>query len=222
MLSAASFRTNLTDASKLFWLFECVSGIIFWSFIIFWIQWRWINTAVPWRTCDTNRILQIRIFFLHLLHQPGCHESCSECHGLSQQECISCSDPAALLKDGECVTDCGAGYYSQEGVCYGKVDMCLHWIMKPTISHFSFWFILVLITLRASLLQCQFYLPACSRPNKDVNLFKLSKQTTKREFNPKLWESLFSSAFIIWYCHSYFWPFYPAIVLANFHWIMHW
>lgn len=39
---------------------------------------------------------------------------------------MSCSDPAALLKDGECVPDCGAGFYSQEGVCYGKVDTFIH------------------------------------------------------------------------------------------------
>ncbi|XP_072243382.1 extracellular matrix organizing protein FRAS1 isoform X1 [Leuresthes tenuis] len=57
-------------------------------------------------------------------HCRRCHESCSECHGLSQQECISCSDPAALLKDGECVTDCGDGYYSQEGVCYACDSSC--------------------------------------------------------------------------------------------------
>lgn len=38
---------------------------------------------------------------------------------------MSCSDPAALLKDGECVPDCGAGFYSQDGVCFGKVDRCV-------------------------------------------------------------------------------------------------
>lgn len=35
---------------------------------------------------------------------------------------MSCSDRAALLKDGKCVSDCGAGFYGQDGVCYGKVD----------------------------------------------------------------------------------------------------
>ncbi|XP_062270960.1 extracellular matrix organizing protein FRAS1-like, partial [Scomber scombrus] len=53
-----------------------------------------------------------------------CHESCSECSGPSQQECSSCSDPAALLKNGECVPDCSADFYSQEGVCYACDSSC--------------------------------------------------------------------------------------------------
>lgn len=51
---------------------------------------------------------------------PGCHESCSECRGPGQQECVSCSDPTALLRAGGCVSECGGGFYSQDGVCYGK------------------------------------------------------------------------------------------------------
>lgn len=51
---------------------------------------------------------------------PGCHEACSECRGPGQQECLSCSDPAALLKDGGCVSHCGAGFYSQDAACYGE------------------------------------------------------------------------------------------------------
>ncbi|KAM9392081.1 extracellular matrix organizing protein FRAS1 [Pholidichthys leucotaenia] len=57
-------------------------------------------------------------------HCRKCHESCSECRGPSQQECVSCSDIAALLKDGVCVLDCGAGFYSQEGVCYACDPSC--------------------------------------------------------------------------------------------------
>ncbi|AWP07675.1 putative extracellular matrix protein FRAS1 [Scophthalmus maximus] len=53
-----------------------------------------------------------------------CQESCSECRGPGQQECVSCSDPAALLKDGECVPDCGGGFYSQEGICYACDASC--------------------------------------------------------------------------------------------------
>uniref|UniRef100_A0A3Q3IUW6 VWFC domain-containing protein n=1 Tax=Monopterus albus TaxID=43700 RepID=A0A3Q3IUW6_MONAL len=55
---------------------------------------------------------------LFYLHAHCCHASCLECHGPSQKDCVSCSDPADLLKDGECVPDCGAGFYIQEGVCY--------------------------------------------------------------------------------------------------------
>ncbi|MEQ2197280.1 hypothetical protein XENOCAPTIV_027111, partial [Xenoophorus captivus] len=54
----------------------------------------------------------------------SCHGSCSECRGPTQQECLSCSDPAALLKDGVCVFDCGAGYYNQEGICYACDSSC--------------------------------------------------------------------------------------------------
>ncbi|MED6293237.1 hypothetical protein CHARACLAT_008691, partial [Characodon lateralis] len=53
-----------------------------------------------------------------------CHGSCSECRGPTQQECLSCSDPAASLKDGVCVFDCGAGYYNQEGICYACDSSC--------------------------------------------------------------------------------------------------
>lgn len=57
------------------------------------------------------------------LRPPGCHESCSECRGPSRQECAACSDPAALLKGGECVLDCGAAFYGRGGVCHGNVDL---------------------------------------------------------------------------------------------------
>uniref|UniRef100_A0A3Q2PFS0 Fraser extracellular matrix complex subunit 1 n=1 Tax=Fundulus heteroclitus TaxID=8078 RepID=A0A3Q2PFS0_FUNHE len=57
-------------------------------------------------------------------HTLCCHRSCSECRGPTQQECLSCSDPAALLKDGLCVSDCGAGYYNQEGICYACDPSC--------------------------------------------------------------------------------------------------
>uniref|UniRef100_A0A3Q4HVK7 Fraser extracellular matrix complex subunit 1 n=1 Tax=Neolamprologus brichardi TaxID=32507 RepID=A0A3Q4HVK7_NEOBR len=57
-------------------------------------------------------------------HCRYCHESCSECRGPSQQECASCSDPAALLKDGACVLDCGTGFYSREGVCHACDSSC--------------------------------------------------------------------------------------------------
>uniref|UniRef100_A0AAX7USN5 Fraser extracellular matrix complex subunit 1 n=1 Tax=Astatotilapia calliptera TaxID=8154 RepID=A0AAX7USN5_ASTCA len=58
-------------------------------------------------------------------HCRYCHESCSECRGPSQQECVSCSDPVALLKDGVCVLDCGTGFYSREGVsCDSSCASC--------------------------------------------------------------------------------------------------
>lgn len=61
----------------------------------------------------------LSLFFCSSL--PDCHEACSECRGPGQQECLSCSDPAALLRDGGCVSHCGAGFYSQDAVCYGEL-----------------------------------------------------------------------------------------------------
>ncbi|KAM7019160.1 LOW QUALITY PROTEIN: extracellular matrix organizing protein FRAS1 [Tautogolabrus adspersus] len=57
-------------------------------------------------------------------HCNYCHESCSECDGPSQKDCVSCSNAAALLKDGRCVSDCGDGFYSQDGVCYACDSSC--------------------------------------------------------------------------------------------------
>ncbi|XP_037832589.1 extracellular matrix protein FRAS1 isoform X2 [Kryptolebias marmoratus] len=57
-------------------------------------------------------------------HCRRCDESCSECRGPGRRLCVSCSDPAALLKDGECVSDCGAGFYNQDGFCYACDPSC--------------------------------------------------------------------------------------------------
>ncbi|XP_068615370.1 extracellular matrix organizing protein FRAS1-like, partial [Brachionichthys hirsutus] len=57
-------------------------------------------------------------------HCRSCHESCSECRGPGRQDCVTCSDPAALLKDGECVPDCGSGFYNQQGHCYACESSC--------------------------------------------------------------------------------------------------
>ncbi|XP_041644401.1 extracellular matrix protein FRAS1 [Cheilinus undulatus] len=53
-----------------------------------------------------------------------CHAACSECSGPTQHECMACSNPAALLKDGRCVSHCGNGFYSQGGVCYACDSSC--------------------------------------------------------------------------------------------------
>lgn len=64
-------------------------------------------------------------FLFHFL-SSGCHESCSDCYGPSSEDCVSCSDPAALLKDRQCVQDCGPGFYSRDGICYGKQETLIH------------------------------------------------------------------------------------------------
>uniref|UniRef100_A0A8D0CH89 Fraser extracellular matrix complex subunit 1 n=1 Tax=Scleropages formosus TaxID=113540 RepID=A0A8D0CH89_SCLFO len=54
-----------------------------------------------------------------------CHSSCSQCHGPGPRDCLSCSDPSHLLKDGLCVRDCGPGFYSSKGTCYACDPSCL-------------------------------------------------------------------------------------------------
>uniref|UniRef100_A0A673X419 Fraser extracellular matrix complex subunit 1 n=1 Tax=Salmo trutta TaxID=8032 RepID=A0A673X419_SALTR len=54
----------------------------------------------------------------------SCHASCSVCSGPSQQDCVWCSDPSHLLRDGLCVPDCDPGYYTQQGTCYACDSSC--------------------------------------------------------------------------------------------------
>ncbi|XP_042177181.1 extracellular matrix organizing protein FRAS1-like [Oncorhynchus tshawytscha] len=54
-----------------------------------------------------------------------CHASCSVCVGPSQQECVLCSDPSHLLREGLCVPDCGSGFYIQQGTCYACDSSCI-------------------------------------------------------------------------------------------------
>uniref|UniRef100_A0A8C7J2L3 Fraser extracellular matrix complex subunit 1 n=1 Tax=Oncorhynchus kisutch TaxID=8019 RepID=A0A8C7J2L3_ONCKI len=54
-----------------------------------------------------------------------CHASCSVCSGPSQQDCVWCSDPSHLLRDGLCVPDCDQGYYTQQGTsCDSSCSSC--------------------------------------------------------------------------------------------------
>uniref|UniRef100_A0A3B3VXF3 Fraser extracellular matrix complex subunit 1 n=1 Tax=Poecilia latipinna TaxID=48699 RepID=A0A3B3VXF3_9TELE len=92
----------------------------------------WNGTGCEFCACNRGQVVCRKAECGHvgcpqeseLVHLPGkccpecCHASCSECRGPTQQDCLSCSDPAALLKDGVCVSECGAGYYNQEGICY--------------------------------------------------------------------------------------------------------
>uniref|UniRef100_A0A673XCZ9 Fraser extracellular matrix complex subunit 1 n=1 Tax=Salmo trutta TaxID=8032 RepID=A0A673XCZ9_SALTR len=55
----------------------------------------------------------------------SCHASCSVCSGPSQQDCVWCSDPSHLLRDGLCVPDCDPGYYTQQGTsCDSSCATC--------------------------------------------------------------------------------------------------
>ncbi|XP_076856944.1 extracellular matrix organizing protein FRAS1 isoform X2 [Brachyhypopomus gauderio] len=54
----------------------------------------------------------------------SCHDSCSSCRGPGRQDCLSCSDPAHLLKDGVCVADCGMHFYVTKGNCYACDPSC--------------------------------------------------------------------------------------------------
>uniref|UniRef100_A0A8C1KIC1 Fraser extracellular matrix complex subunit 1 n=1 Tax=Cyprinus carpio TaxID=7962 RepID=A0A8C1KIC1_CYPCA len=54
----------------------------------------------------------------------SCHDSCSSCQGAGPQDCLTCSDPSHLLKDGFCVLDCGPGFYANQGTCYACDPSC--------------------------------------------------------------------------------------------------
>ncbi|XP_051540724.1 extracellular matrix organizing protein FRAS1-like [Myxocyprinus asiaticus] len=54
----------------------------------------------------------------------SCHDSCSSCQGAGPQDCLTCSEPSNLLKDGFCVTDCGPGFYASQGSCYACDPSC--------------------------------------------------------------------------------------------------
>ncbi|XP_073717143.1 extracellular matrix organizing protein FRAS1 [Misgurnus anguillicaudatus] len=55
----------------------------------------------------------------------SCHDSCSSCKGAGPQDCLTCSDPSHLLKDGFCVNHCGPGYYASQGSCYACDPSCV-------------------------------------------------------------------------------------------------
>ncbi|KAL3876627.1 hypothetical protein ACJMK2_034445 [Sinanodonta woodiana] len=46
----------------------------------------------------------------------ACHLSCHTCQGESQYHCETCK-PGLMWRHGECVTQCGSGYYIQNGKC---------------------------------------------------------------------------------------------------------
>ena len=48
-----------------------------------------------------------------------CHETCYTCISGTQYHCDMCQ-PGLMWKHGECVTQCGSGYYLQNGKCLRK------------------------------------------------------------------------------------------------------
>uniref|UniRef100_A0AAY4BT87 VWFC domain-containing protein n=1 Tax=Denticeps clupeoides TaxID=299321 RepID=A0AAY4BT87_9TELE len=68
-------------------------------------------------TCETG-------FYQDHTQCLRCHDSCSSCRGPGAEGCVSCSDPAHLLRDGVCVLDCGAGYYISQGRCLSCDPTC--------------------------------------------------------------------------------------------------
>ncbi|XP_070543437.1 proprotein convertase subtilisin/kexin type 5-like [Ptychodera flava] len=45
-----------------------------------------------------------------------CHFNCKTCHGPMADECIECEDHL-IMRDHECVADCGSGFYVNNGEC---------------------------------------------------------------------------------------------------------
>ncbi|XP_046698206.1 extracellular matrix protein FRAS1 [Silurus meridionalis] len=54
----------------------------------------------------------------------SCHDSCSSCQGAGPQDCLSCADPAYLLKNGFCVAECGSGFYVSQSQCHACDSSC--------------------------------------------------------------------------------------------------
>ncbi|XP_035245707.1 extracellular matrix protein FRAS1-like isoform X1 [Anguilla anguilla] len=63
-------------------------------------------------------------FFVNHTQCARCHDSCTTCHGPSQSDCLSCSDPSHLLKDGLCTPECGTGFYARQGTCHACDKSC--------------------------------------------------------------------------------------------------
>uniref|UniRef100_A0A8C4U634 VWFC domain-containing protein n=1 Tax=Falco tinnunculus TaxID=100819 RepID=A0A8C4U634_FALTI len=53
----------------------------------------------------------------------ACHNSCSTCEGPLATHCTSCSFPLALRR-GQCLQDCGDGFYRDHDVCKGCHPSC--------------------------------------------------------------------------------------------------
>ncbi|XP_078659996.1 extracellular matrix organizing protein FRAS1-like [Branchiostoma floridae x Branchiostoma belcheri] len=53
----------------------------------------------------------------------ACHQSCSSCAGPTQHHCRACAE-GLRLKQGQCVSDCGEGFYSQGGECRACHSSC--------------------------------------------------------------------------------------------------
>ncbi|XP_064918597.1 extracellular matrix organizing protein FRAS1 isoform X3 [Columba livia] len=53
----------------------------------------------------------------------ACHDSCSTCEGPLATHCTSCPRPLAL-RQGQCLQDCGEGFYQDHDVCKGCHPSC--------------------------------------------------------------------------------------------------
>jgi hypothetical protein len=47
-----------------------------------------------------------------------CDIKCAECSTLSSTDCLACSEKRPYLKDGECVAQCGVGFYLNKNINY--------------------------------------------------------------------------------------------------------
>lgn len=50
-----------------------------------------------------------------------CHESCAECSGYQDNDCLSCDSPY-LFESGYCVTDCSKNTEIVDGNCESTTD----------------------------------------------------------------------------------------------------
>ncbi|TRY85660.1 hypothetical protein DNTS_020362 [Danionella cerebrum] len=79
------------------------------------------SSLLSGRQCVTS--CERGLFAAHT-HCLSCHDSCALCKGAEPQDCLSCSDPTHILKNGRCISDCGPGFYTSQGHCYACDPSC--------------------------------------------------------------------------------------------------
>ncbi|KAK7111112.1 hypothetical protein V1264_010798 [Littorina saxatilis] len=68
----------------------------------------------------------------------ACHSTCKACIDGTKYHCTSCP-PASLIKDGQCVSHCGSGYFLRNGQCLGKASVIFlyHDFIIPLLANSS-------------------------------------------------------------------------------------
>lgn len=76
-----------------------------------------------------NGILTFSLYTLSV-PLPVCHGSCTGCVGSLPTQCTSCPFPLAL-RQGQCLSACGEGFYQDHTVCKGNTILFAFWCSSP-------------------------------------------------------------------------------------------